>query len=208
MQRKNCYIVDSCLRRCSKGQRPKSHSKALRGEIAETSRSCSFPPSPPTPLHPRRGDQGSSTTIFGQRFVRGGVHGQRPTFKLAGNQGPGNWVDAACVYFEGWRLTVNSTTFNTRPHRAVELTSSPRRGWRGVGGEGGTEQGVETSAILFRKAFEEVFGLLALAATARAAINDVAILALKPPLSPPTPLPPRRAGKGSQQPDVAACARG
>ena len=36
----------------------------------------------------------------------------------------------------------------------------------------------------------------AYAGPAQAAINDVAILALQPPLSPPTPLPPRRAGKG------------
>ena len=43
------------------------------------------PPSPPTPLHPRRGDQVSSTAVCGQRFVWGGVHVQMPTFKLAGN---------------------------------------------------------------------------------------------------------------------------
>ena len=40
---------------------------------------------------------------------------------------------------------------------------------------------------------EGCFRPLALAVIAQAAINDVAILALKPPLSPPTPLPPRRA---------------
>ena len=138
-----------------------SHAKALRNQVAETSRSCSFPPSPPTPLHPRRGDQGSSTAIFGQRFVRGGVHAQTPTFKRVGNQRPRKRVDAACVHFEGWpgtenftplktrphadvegqfegwRLTVNSTTSNTRPHRAVELPFLARRGERGVGGESG-----------------------------------------------------------------------
>ena len=46
----------------------------------------SFPPSPPTPLHPRRGDEVSSTALCGQRFVRGGVHAQTPTFKPAGNR--------------------------------------------------------------------------------------------------------------------------
>ena len=37
-------------------------------------------------LHPRRGDQGSSTALCGQRFVWGGVHVQTPTFKLVGNR--------------------------------------------------------------------------------------------------------------------------
>ena len=49
-----------------------------------------------------------------------------------------------------------------------------------------------------------VFGPPALAGPASAAINDVAILALQPPLSPPTPLPPRRAEKGSS---TALCGR-
>ena len=40
---------------------------------------------------------------------------------------------------------------------------------------------------------EGCFRPLALAVLAQAAINDVAILALQPPRSPPTPLPPRRA---------------
>ena len=160
MQRKNCYIFGSCSRRSCKGKRPKSHSKALRDEIAETSRSCSFPPSPPTPLHPRRGDQGSSTALCGQRFVRGGVHVQTPTFKLAGNQRPGERVDRK---------------------RVVSATPC-----------------VQDSAC---------FRPVALAVPAQAAINGIAILALQPPLSPPTPLPPRRAGKGGQQPYVAACCK-
>ena len=41
---------------------------------------------------------------------------------------------------------------------AVELPFPPRRGWRGVGGEGGNEQGFETSAISSRKAFEWFLG--------------------------------------------------
>ena len=47
------------------------------------------------------------------------------------------------------------------------------------------------------------FITLALAEPAQAATKNIAILALQPPLSPPTPLPPRRAGKGSQQPYLA-----
>ena len=49
LQRENYYVFSSCLRRCGKGWRCKSHSKALRDEIAEVSTPCSFPPSPPTP---------------------------------------------------------------------------------------------------------------------------------------------------------------
>ena len=168
LQRKNCYIFGSCLRRCGKGWWHKSHSKALRDEIAEVSKPCSFPPSPPTPLHPRRGDQGSSTAIFGQRFVWGGVHVQRPTFKLAGNRGPCKCVEAARVHFEGgqstvnatplktrpqpaveshfesWRLTVNSTTSNTRPHPAVGSPDPP-----GGAGEGlGVRVGVAAQELL------------------------------------------------------------
>ena len=176
-----------------------SHAKALRNQVAETSRSCSFPPSPPTPLHPRRGDQGSSTAIFGQRFVRGGVHAQTPTFKRVGNQRPRKRVDAACVHFEGWpgtenftplktrphaavegqfegwRLTVNSITSNTRPHRAVELPFLARRGERGVGGEsGGCSARIATSLIA------------ACAGTARATVrkhpqSETHGVALKPP---------------------------
>ncbi len=70
---------------------------------------CSFPPSPPTPLHPRRGGKGSSTTISGQHFVWGGVHVQTPTFKLAGNHVSLAHTDAACVRFEGSPDTVNAT---------------------------------------------------------------------------------------------------
>ena len=126
------------------------------------------PLSPPTPLHPRRGDQVSSTAIFGQRFVWGGVHAQRPTFKLAGNHGSLAHTDAACVHFEGglstlkytplkprpqpavegrfegWRLTVNSTTSNTRPHRAVGSPFPP-----GGAGEGlGVRVGVAAQELL------------------------------------------------------------
>ena len=144
--------------------------KALRDEIAEVSTPCSFPPSPPTPLHPRRGGKGSSTTIFGQRFVWGGVHAQRPTFKLAGNHGSLAHTDAACVHFEGgqstlkytplkprpqpavegpfegWRLTVNSSTSNTRPHRAVGSPFPP-----GGAGEGlGVRVGVAAQELLHR----------------------------------------------------------
>ena len=167
-----CYTLNSGLLRYSKVQRPKSHSKALRDEIAEVSKPCSFPPSPPTPLHPRRGGKGSSTAISGQRFVWGGVHVRTPTFKRVGNQRPRKRVDAACVHFEGWpgtenftplktrphaavegqfegwRLTVNSITSNTRPHRAVELPFPARRGGRGVGGEsGGCSARIATSLI-------------------------------------------------------------
>ena len=131
--------------------------KALRDEIAEVSTPCSFPPSPPTPLHPRRGDQVSSTALCGQRFVWGGVHAQQPTFKLAGNRVSLAHTAAACVHFEdwqstvnaissktrphmalkgrfeGWRFTLNSTTSNTRPHTAVELPFSPGGAREGLG---------------------------------------------------------------------------
>ena len=170
MQRKNCYIVDSCSRRSGMGQRPKSHSKALRKQIAEVSTPCSFPPSPPTPLHPRRGDEVSSTTLFGQRFVRGGVHAQTPTFKLAGNQLSLAHTAAACVHFEGgqstlkstplkprpqpavegrfegWRLTVNSFTSNTRPHRVVGPPFSPGGAREGLG----VRVGVAAQELLYR----------------------------------------------------------
>ena len=137
LQRKNCYIFGSCSRRSGKGQRPKNHSKALRNEIAEVSTPCSFPPSPPTPLHPRRGDQVGLTAVFGQRCVRGGVHVQMPIFKLAGNHVSLAHTAVAFVRFEGWRLTVNSTPLKTRPHRAVELPGPPggaRKGWGESGG--------------------------------------------------------------------------
>ena len=127
MQRKNCYIVDSCLRRFSKGWRLKTSSKALRKQVAETSTPCSFPPSPPTPLHPRRGDQVSSTALCGQRFVWGAVHVQTPTFKPAGNHVSLAHTAAACVHFEGWRSTVNATPSKTRPQPAVE---GRFEGWR------------------------------------------------------------------------------
>ena len=52
LQCKNCSIFGSCSRRCGKGWRCKSHSKALRKQVAETSTPCSFPPSPPTPPPP------------------------------------------------------------------------------------------------------------------------------------------------------------
>ena len=133
MRRKNCFIFSSCLRRCGKGWRCKSHSEAFRDEIAETSTPCSFPPSPPTPLHPRRGGKGSSTTVCGQRFVWGGVHVQTPTFKLAGNRVSLAHTAAACVHFEGWRLTVNLSTSNTRPHRAVGSPFPPGGAGEGLG---------------------------------------------------------------------------
>ena len=129
-----------------------------------------IPPSPPTPLNPRRGDEVSSTAIFGQRFVRGGVHAQRPTFKLAGNAVSPAHTHAACVHFEdwqstvnaissktrphmavkgrfeGWRLTVNSSTSNTRPHRAVGSPFPP-----GGAGEGlGVRVGVAAQESLHR----------------------------------------------------------
>ena len=157
------------MRRSGKGERLKSQAKALRCEMVEISKPCSFPPpSPPTPLHPRRGDQGSSTTLFGQRCVRGGVHAQRPTFKLAGNQRPSKRVDTACVHFEGWqrtvnappsnplphtavkdhfegwRCTVNSTTSNTRPHGAVGPPFSPGGAREGLG----VRVGVTTQELL------------------------------------------------------------
>ena len=85
------------------------------------------PPSPPTPLHPRRGDQVSSTALCGQRFVWGGVHVQRPTFKLAGNKRSDKRVGAAFVHFEGWQRTMNAAPLKTRPHRVVE---GRFEGWR------------------------------------------------------------------------------
>ena len=127
MPRKNCYIFGSCSRSSSKGQRPTRHTKALRDEIAEVFNALFIPPSPPTPLHPRRGDEVSSTTVFGQRCVRGGVHAQQPTFKLAGNRVSLAHTAAACVHFEGWQSTVNATTLKTRPHAAVE---GHFEGWR------------------------------------------------------------------------------
>ena len=139
-----CYIFSSCLRRCRKGWRRKTSSEAFRKQIAEVSTPCSFPPSPPTPLHPRRGDEVSSTALCGQRFVRGGVHVQTPTFKLAGNKRSDKRGDAACVHFESWRLRLNSTTFNTRPHRAVGSPFPP-----GGAGEGlGVRVGVAAQELL------------------------------------------------------------
>ncbi len=102
LQCKNCSIFGSCSRRCGKGWRCKSHSKALRKQVAETSTPCSLPPLPQP--HPRREDQVGLTALCGQRFVWGRVHAQRPTFKFAGNQTAGKWVGAACVHFH-WVAT-------------------------------------------------------------------------------------------------------
>ena len=93
-----------------------------------------------------RGGKGSLTTVCGQRFVWGGVHVQRPTFKPAGNHVSPAHTDAACVHFEGWRLTVNSTTSNTRPHTAVGSPFPP-----GGAGEGlGVRVGVAAQELLHR----------------------------------------------------------
>ena len=154
MQRKNCYIIDSCLRRAGKGWRHKTHLKALRDEIAEVSEPCSSPPSPPTPLHPRRGDQVSSTTLCGQRFVWGGVHAQGPTFKPAGNHVSLAHTAAARVRFEGWRFTVNSSPSNTRPHTAASPQPLSRPAPPGRAGEGlglGVRMGVTAQKLLHRR---------------------------------------------------------
>ena len=128
-----CYIFNSCLRRSGKGWRLKTSSEAFRKQIAEVSTPCSFPPSPPTPLHPRRGDEVSSTALCGQRCVRGGVHVQTPTFKLAGNHVSLAHTDAACVRFEGSPDTVNATPKKTRPHPAVGSPDPPGEAGEGLG---------------------------------------------------------------------------
>ena len=87
-----------------------------------------------TPAGAERGAQQpySANALSGVAFTRNGQHSNSPGTTLAWDSN-----DAACVRFEGWRLTVNSTTSNTRPHRAVELPFPARRGGRGVGGESG-----------------------------------------------------------------------
>ena len=186
---KNCYIFDSCLRRCGKGQRHKSHSKALRNQIAEVFKPCSFPPSPPTPLHPRRGDQGSSTTLCGQRFVWGGVHVRTPTFKPAGNR-VSLWPhDAACVRFEGWRLTVNSSTFNTRPHRAVGPPLPPGGAREGWGESGGCSARMATQSIAACAVPARARGLKAIQRPCGNRLQKLQRLVHSPPLPQPLSTP-------------------
>ena len=70
------------------------------------------------------------------------------------------WFQALVVpgRFECWPLRVNSTPHTALAAYGCWLPFPPRRGWRGVGGEGGNEQGFETSAISSRKAFEWFLG--------------------------------------------------
>ena len=168
----------------------------------------------------------SSTTLCGQRFVRGGVHVQTPTFKRVGDRGPGKCVAAACVRFEGWpdivnakpsktrpqpaveggfecwRLTVNSTTSNTRPHRAVELPFPARRGGRGVGGEsGGCSARIATSLIAAYAGPAKVGGSKPLQRPCGNRLQKFQSLVHSPP-SPPPPLHPRR---GEQVSSTALC---
>ena len=226
MQRKNCYIVDSCLRRFSKGWRLKTSSKALRKQVAETSTPCSFPPSPPTPLHRRRGDQGSSTAVYGQRCVWGGVHARRPTFKLVGNHVSLAHAAAAFVHFEGWqstmnstpsktrpqpavegpfecwRLTVNSSTSNTRPHTAVELPFSPggeREGW---GESGGCSARIAPFSVAARAGPARAGGLKDIQRPCGTRLQKLQSLVHSPPL--PQPLSTPAGGiRRAQQPYVA-----
>ena len=79
------------------------------------------PPSPPTPLHPRRGDQGSSTTIFGQRFVWGGVHVQRANIQTCREPREiGTTLILPVFTLKVGQSTLNSTPLKTRPHMAVK----------------------------------------------------------------------------------------
>ena len=226
MQRKNCYIFGSCLRMSSKGLRLKTSSKAFRKQIAEVSMPCSFPPSPPTPLHPRRGDEVSSTALCGQRCVRGGVHAQRPTFKLVGNHVSLAHAAAAFVHFEGWqstmnstpsktrphravegrfegwRLTVNSSTSNTRPHRAVELPFSPGGAREGWGESGGCSVRIATSLIAACACRTRAGGPKTMQRPFGNRLQKLHRLVHSPPL--PQPLStPAGAERGAQQPYVA-----
>ena len=58
MQRKNCYIVDSCLRKYSKGWRLKTSSEALRKQVAEDFNALFIPPLSPNPSPPPPGRKG------------------------------------------------------------------------------------------------------------------------------------------------------
>ena len=129
----NYCAFDSNPIRFSKGQRLKTHSKALRDEIAEVSKPCSFPPPLPQPLStPAGAERGAqqpyvANALSGVAFTCNGQHSNLP-----GTTGAWGHTDIACRHFEGWRFMVNSSTSNTQPHTVVGSPFSPG-GVRGGG---------------------------------------------------------------------------
>ena len=82
--------------------------------------------------------------------------GAAPTLKVNAGSGSVGRAHVVPGTFECWPLGVNATPHTALAEYGCWLPFPPQRGWRGVGGEGGNEQGVEVSATCFRKAFEEV----------------------------------------------------
>ena len=123
--------------------------------LAETARAATEnvailalkPPLSPQPSLAPPGEKGSSTALCGRvlevvEFTVRRQHSNSPGTTLAWDSN-----DAACVRFEGWRLTVNSTTSNTRPHRAVELPFSPGGAREGWGESGGCSARIATQSM-------------------------------------------------------------
>ena len=89
MQRKNCYIVDSCLRKLYKGLRLKNHSnaKGLAGRDCRRFKVLFIPPPLPQPLStPAGGIRGAqqpyaANALYGVAFTRNGQHSNSPGTK-------------------------------------------------------------------------------------------------------------------------------
>ena len=92
--------------------------------------------------------------------------------------------------FEGWRFTVNSSTPNTRPHRAVELPFPARRGGRGVGGEsGGCSARIAISLIAARAGVARARGPNAIQRPCGNRLQKLQRLVHSPPLPQPLSTP-------------------
>ena len=102
------------------------------------------PPLPQPLSTPAGGIRGAqqpyvANALSGVAFTRNGQHSNLP-----GTTGAWGHTDIACVHFEGWRFTVNSSTSNTRPHTVVGSPFSP-----GGAGEGlGVRVGVAAQELL------------------------------------------------------------
>ena len=150
MQRKNCYIVDSCSRSCGKGQRPKNHSnaKGLAGRDCRSFKALFIPPLSPNPSPPPPGGSGELNNRMWPTLCAGWrsrANANIQTCREPRELGTTD-ADAACVHFECWPGTVNAAPLKTRPHPAVGPPFPP-----GGAGEGlGVRVGVAAQELLHR----------------------------------------------------------